>query len=272
MKLGYLGPKGSYSYEAAKAYGLEAELIALNSFYEIIKKVELDEIDEGILPIENSTEGAVTSVMDGILKTEHAKIIAELILPIRHNLLGYVKDIKDISYIYSHSQALEQCREYIQKNLPHASVISCESTSLACSLVKEKRDGFAAIANLSSAAIYGLNVLNEGIQDNLLNQTRFVVIGKSEKRLAPPYKTSIAFSCLDDRPGALYNVLKEFAERDINLTRIESRPAKTELGKYIFYVDLIGSVEDESVKEALIIIKNISSCLKIFGCYSVLKE
>ncbi len=267
MKLGYLGPKGSYSYEAARIYAAYAELIPIASFYEIIQAVEKGDIDEGILPIENSTEGAVTFVMDGLLKTGEARIIGELVLPIRHNLVSLSDDIEEIDYIYSHPQAFEQCRGYFRRYIPGASLISCESTSLACAKAKKKGRGFAAIANNEATLIYNLNVLRSNIQDNFLNQTRFVIIGKKSDLECGYCKTSIAFTLPDDRPGALYKVLKEFADREINLTRIESRPAKTEIGKYIFYIDFIGTPKSDIVGEALCEIKNMTVFLKILGTY-----
>ena len=268
MKLGYLGPKGSYSYEAARTYAAYADLIPIASFYEIIQAVERGDIDEGILPIENSTEGAVTFVMDGLLKTEKAKIIGELVLPIRHNLVSLSDNIEEIGYVYSHPQAFEQCRGHFRRYMPRVSLISCESTSLACAKAKKKGENFAAIANNEAALIYNLNVLRSNIQDNFLNQTRFVIISKKPGLECYNCKTSIAFTLPDDRPGALYKVLKEFADREINLTRIESRPAKTEIGKYIFYIDFIGTPKNSIVKEVLRKIENMTVFLKILGTYS----
>lgn len=267
MKLGYLGPKGSYSYEAAKIYSPTAEFVPLASFYEIIQAVEKGDIDEGILPIENSTEGAVTFVMDELLKTEGTEIVGELVLSVRHNLISLSGNIEEIEYIYSHPQAFEQCREYFREHIPKAALISCESTSMACAKAKKKGKGFAAVANIEAALIYDLHVLKSNIQDNFSNQTRFVIIGKSLVSECCHYKTSIAFTFADDKPGALYKVLKEFADRDINLTRIESRPAKTEIGKYIFYIDFIGTPKDDIVKQVLGEIKNMTVFLKILGTY-----
>lgn len=269
MKLGYLGPKGSYSYEAAKNYRADTQLIPMLSFYEIFQGVEEGKIDEGILPIENSTEGAVTPVMDGLLKTEKAKIINELVLIIRHNLVSLSENIEEINYVFSHQQAIEQCREYLRKHLPKAQLIPCESSSLACTKALEMGPGSAAITNIEAGVIYGLNILKSDIQDNFFNQTRFIIISKKPAANCSPCKTSIAFSFLNDRPGALYLVLKLFADRDINLTRIESRPAKTEIGKYIFYIDFIGDPEDEKITITLNEIKNMTRFLKIFGTYTV---
>lgn len=268
MKLGYLGPQGSYSYEAAKTYAPAAELIPMNSFYEILEGVEEDIIQEGILPIENSTEGAVTPVMDGLLKTKEAKIIGEIVMSINHNLISLGEEIEEINYVYSHPQALEQCREYFRKHIPGAALISCESTSQACAKALKMGRGHAAIANKEAALIYNLNILRPNIQDNSLNQTRFVIISKKMLDKCDCCKTSIAFTFPDDRPGALHKVLKVFADNDINLTRIESRPAKTEIGKYIFYIDFIGYPGDEVVGRALREIQAMTVLLKILGTYA----
>lgn len=268
MKLGYLGPIGSYSYEAAKVFAPKADLVPMLSFYEIIHSVENGIISEGILPIENSTEGAVTPVMDGLLKTKEAKIINELVLSISHNLVSVSGNIEELNYIFSHQQAIEQCREYFREHLPRAELIPCESTSLACAKAKEMGKGAAAITNKEAGAIYGLNALKANINDNALNQTRFVIISKKPLQGCCPCKTSIAFSFLNDKPGSLYKVLKEFADRNINLSRIESRPAKAEIGKYIFYIDFIGNPQDEIVKKAIERIRNMTRFLKIFGTYS----
>lgn len=266
MSLGYLGPKGSYSYEAAKLYSLADDNIAMRSFYEIIEAVEEGKIEKGILPIENSTEGAVTSVMDGLLKINQSKIIGEIILPVNHNLISLSDNIGQIKYIYSHIQALEQCREYLRKYLPDAKLITCVSTSEGCNIARERGKGHGAIANRESAILFNLPVLNSDIQDNPLNQTRFIVLGKETSECENP-KTSIAFAFGDDRPGILYMALKEFADRNVNLTKVESRPAKTQLGKYVFYIDFIGSPKDDIIKEILCEIKKMTAFLKLLGTY-----
>lgn len=267
MELGYLGPQGSHSHEAAKVYAPAAKLVPMTSFYEIIQAVEKGDIDRGILPIENSTEGAVTFVMDGLLKTEEAGIVGELVLPICHNLVSLNDNIGEIDCIYSHPQAIEQCREYFREYFPEALLISCESTSLACAKAKRRGKNFAAVANMEAALIYDLNVLERDIQDNLLNQTRFVIVSRELPLECNHCKTSIAFTFPDDKPGALHSVLKEFADRNINLTRIESRPAKTVIGKYIFYIDFMGTPKNNAVNEALCEIENMTGFLKILGTY-----
>lgn len=269
MELGYLGPEGSYSHEAAVYYHGEAKLIPMYSFYEIIKSVEGGKIDGGILPIENSTEGAVTSVMDWLLNIDKSKIVGEYILPIHHNLVSLGKELKEIKYIYSHPQAIEQCRESLRLSMPKVVFIPCESTSLACKLAREKGIGYGAIANEKAKEIYKMNLLKSNIQDNPLNKTRFIIISSKISNNCKSCKTSIAFTFTGDRPGALYEVLREFAVENINLTRIESRPAKMEIGQYIFFIDLIGNPKNNVVRNVLERIGDMTAFLKILGTYPI---
>ncbi|MFA5576616.1 MAG: prephenate dehydratase [Tissierellaceae bacterium] len=272
MELGYLGPEGSYSHEAAMYYHEGAKLIPMDSFYQIMKSVEEGKIDGGILPIENSTEGAVTSVMDWLLNIDKSKIVGEYILPINHNLVGIGRELKELAYIYSHPQAIEQCRESLRLSMPNAVFIPCESTSLACKLAREKGEAYGAIANGRAKEIYKLNLLKSNIQDNPLNKTRFIVISSKINNSCKSCKTSIAFTFKGDRPGALYEVLREFAIEDINLTRIESRPAKMEIGQYIFFIDLIGNPKDHIVGKVIQRIGDKTGFLKILGTYPLYLE
>ncbi|SDJ96651.1 prephenate dehydratase [Natronincola ferrireducens] len=269
MKLGYLGPEGSYSYTAAKYYAPNHMLVGMKTFKEIITAVEEGKLEEGILPIENSTEGAVTQVMDALMKTETSKIQGELILRVRHNLLSIGEAIEEINYVLSHPQALEQCREFFAVNYPHMTLIPCESSSTACQIAKEKGRQYAAIANSWAGENNGLKTLCKDIQDNVNNQTRFIIIGKESILPTGKDKTSIAFSFHDDYPGSLYSILKEFAEEKINLTRIESRPAKIELGKYIFYIDFQGHQKDTRCQGVLNRIEKNINKLKVFGSYPI---
>lgn len=269
MKLGYLGPEGSYSYIAVKQYAPQGDLIGMKTLREIITSVEEGKIDEGILPIENSTEGAVTEVMDALMSTMISKIQGEIILPVRHNLLSVGENEKELRYVLSHPQALEQCREFFAKHYPQIVLIPCESTSSACKIAKEKGKEYGAIANIWAAENNGLKILNRDVQDNCHNQTRFVIIGRGNKKPTGRDKTSIVFSFYDDFPGSLYMVLKEFAEERINLTRIESRPAKSEVGKYRFYIDFYGHQEDIKSKMVLQNIEKMTNMLKIFGSYPI---
>ena len=276
MKLGYLGPVGSFSYEAALMYirdgGLsDVELVAAKNFHEIIESVENGIVEEGILPLENSTEGVITPVVDAIFRTKNSYIKEELVLPVQHNIYSTSEKIEDVKYIFSHPQPKEQCRLYLYNNLPNVEILSCDSSSSACKLAKEKGSKYAAIANTTSGEIYNLNLLAENIQDYAHNRTRFIVIGRERTVMTGNDKTSIAFTFDSDKPGSLFGVMKEFAEEGINLTRIESRPTKEQLGEYVFYVDFTGHVDDDKIKDILVKVRTHTLLLKILGSYKKLE-
>ena len=266
MKIGYLGPEGSYSYEAAKNLSQGTSLINISSFSEIFHGVESGIIDIGILPIENSTEGAVTPVMDGLLSMKKATIVSEVVQEIHHQLLS-LGTLEEIKYVYSHPQAIEQCREYFKRQLPTIDLKPCSSTSEACRICLEGGSQYGAIASSLAGDLHGLRTIAFDIQDNTHNQTRFIVLGRAGSKPSGDDKTSIAFSFFDDYPGSLFQVLKLFAEENINLTRIESRPAKAELGKYIFYIDFKGHCSELAVTRVINNIKKITNKLIMFGSY-----
>lgn len=273
MKVGYLGPCGSYSYEAACRYSSkiakESEYVALTSFAAIIDGVELGNLELGIIPVENSTHGAVATAMDRLLYLKKGIVCGEVIVNIDHCLLSLAANSDDIKIIYSHEQALEQCRNFFVSRYPHMEFMSCSSTTQACELASEGGAAFGAIASKLAANLYGLPIMEQNIQDNAYNQTRFLIIGTKQAPLTGNDKTSIVFAFPGDYPGSLYNILKAFARRNINLTRIESRPAKNLMGKYIFHVDFIGNCQDEKGTSVLYEIKSHVSWLKILGSYPV---
>lgn len=261
MKLGYLGPKGTFSYEAANGYVASEELIEYKTIQDIILGIKNDEIDEGIVPIENSLQGGVTETIDTLVENGGIFIKKEIVLKIKQNLMANKKyNLEDIKEVYSHPQAIAQCRNYISSKLHNASVVQTSSTALAAREIKNK-DYFACIANKSCAKEYGLALLEENIQDNDLNQTKFWVLSKNEN--LEGNKMSIIFST-QNKSGALYRVLGLFYENDINLTKIESRPAKTVLGEYIFLVDL---ELNEKIDETINLLINECSYIRILGRY-----
>lgn len=268
MKVGYLGPRGSYSHKAALAYwkGLEVHFCPKESFYELMKSIRQGTLHQGILPIENSSEGAVTQVMDLLLEARGIYIQGEITLAVTHCLLSMGR-LEELQGVYSHPQALEQCRGFLNTHLPQVKSYSCQSTSQACQMVKSLGAGYGAIAQESAAQVYGLKVLQRGIQDNPLNQTRFIVVGTGEQGITGRDKTSISFTFEQDAPGNLYGVLKIFAEAQVNLTRIESRPAKQEIGKYIFYIDLIGHAKEATIGQVLKEVQEKTCNMRIYGSY-----
>lgn len=263
MKLGYLGPKGTFSFEAAKIYSIESDctLEEYRTIIEAIDALKDKKIDEAIVPIENSIQGGVTETIDSLIENDKIYVNNEIILTINHNLMANKKyNLSEIREIYSHPQAIAQCRKYIETNLKKAIINQVSSTALAAKEIA-KKDYCACIANLSCLEEYGLELLKENIQDNSSNKTKFWVLSRTSKEQGN--KMSLIFST-KDIPGALYQVLGIFYKAKINLTKIESRPAKTEFGEYIFLVELEAeNVSDEFLK----ILNQECKYLKILGRY-----
>lgn len=271
MIIGLLGPEGTFSEKAAKLWcskwNMQSTLQYFTDIPDIVELVISDSVDCGIVPIENSIEGSVGVTLDSLLEYK-VNIIGEVIVPIKHCLLALGK-IEDIKVILSHPQALAQCRKYIKKHFKNTETRATGSTAHAASLAKDNKE-FAAIASAECADTYGLKILDSDIQDHKENFTRFVVLSKYRdlfKNTSNNFKTSIIVYLHKDRPGALYELLREFAIREINLTKIESRPTKKALGDYLFYIDMIGSVQDKVIINALTNIEKKVDMLKVIGSY-----
>jgi prephenate dehydratase len=263
MKIGVLGPEGSYSEKAAKLWRPEADLKYFGDFEEVLVAVEASDVNMGVVPLENSLEGAVGLTMDLLLRLQ-VRIIGEVNLPIRHCLVG--RGEGEIKVILSHPQALAQCRQYIRREYPGAEVRTTGSTSHAAKLAQEFPE-MAAISEAGTARKYGLQVLDRDIQDAEENVTRFAVVGKENPSATGRDKTSLVIYLDRDRPGALFDILQEFAKRQLNLTRIESRPSRRGLGDYYFYIDLEGHITDRLVQEALHGIEKKAAMIKVLGAY-----
>jgi len=269
MKVLYLGPKGTFSHMAATNLFPSEELIAVNSIFGIFEMLNSEKADLGVVPVENSTEGSIRETLD-LLTTSNLKIKAEKQIKIEHCLLVKSKN-EEIKEIVSHPQALAQCRNFLHSNFPNVKIKEVESTAKAAEIVANE-NGKAAIASEAAASFYHLHILAHKIQDYQNNYTRFFIISKPETKLnlnSNIYKTSIVFS-LKNQPAALYNALHCFAKRKINLTKIESRPSKTSLWEYIFFLDFEGKDSDKLQKEALEELKENSTYLQILGSYPVI--
>lgn len=277
MIVGVLGPAGSYSDKAAKGWmqkqGIsgKASLLYYDDISDTFSAVIEGRTDIGIVPIENSIEGSVGITLDLLLEND-VTIVGEIVVPIEHCLLSRGK-ISDIRVILSHPQALAQCRQFIKTHFKDVEIRTTGSTSHAAKLANEFEE-MAAIASKESAEAYGLNILMPNIQDREQNHTRFIAIRKNDSKTCETntndayiHKTSIIAYIGNDRAGSLYELLGEFAKRDINLTRIESRPSKRSLGDYLFYIDLEGSTSDAIIKDALYHIESKVSMLKVLGSY-----
>jgi prephenate dehydratase len=263
LKLGVLGPEGTFSEMAARRWNPKADLVYLGDFEDILRAVESGSLDMGMVPLENSLEGAVPLVMDVLLELD-VKITGEMSLPVRHCLMS--QDLGEVKVIISHPQSLGQCRKFIKEHYPKAEVRATGSTSHAAKLAQEFPE-MAAIAGADTAEKYGLKILARDIQDGIDNVTRFAMVGKEILEPTGMDKTSLVVYLDRDRPGALCQVLQEFSLRSINLTRIESRPSRRGLGDYYFYIDLVGHISDGHVQGALVGIKRNAAEVKVLGSY-----
>jgi len=288
MKIGFLGPEGTFSEEASKLYCKKlqgkAELIPYTTIHDLLYAVQKGKLNEAIVPIENSIEGTIGIVTDMLAKDVNLQIKQEIVISILHYLIAQ-KGVKlsEVSDVISHPQALDQCKDFLRKKIPKAKLHLSRSTSDAVRQVavslgekilahgKVKGPVFAAIGNKSSAELYGLKILASNINARE-NQTRFVVLAKKDHSRTGSDKTSIVFSIRCDCPGGLHDVLAVFAVRNINLTKIESRPSKKALGDYLFFADLEGHRKDKVIAEALAEIKKKAAFLKILGSYKRAKN
>ncbi len=270
LKVAFLGPFATFTHDAAmKFFGQNAQYVPIRSISDIFDEVAKGRADMGVVPVENSTEGIVSYTLDMFLRYD-LFISGEIILPITHCLISKLIRKEDIKKIYSHPQAFAQCRGWIEKNMSHCVLIEVNSTAEAAELAK-KEEHAAAIAGEAAAKIYDLNMIERNIQDLNDNFTRFLIIGKIKHKKTENDKTSILFS-IRDEPGALYNMLSPFAKRNINLTKIESRPVKTKAWEYVFFVDLDGHIDDKNVSEAIEELKSKSVFLKVIGSYPKFKK
>ena len=267
-KLAYLGPVGTFTEEAAECHDSGAERIPFPTILSVINSVGQGDSDEGIVPIENSLEGSVNDTLDLLIHESSLSIRKEIVLPINHCLLvNPGTDISSITAIYSHPQALGQCRRFLEENFSGIQTMASLSTAAAVAQMKDSIEPVGAIAPGRTAKIYSVDILLSGVQDESNNVTRFVVLGDVDHPPTGADKTSLCFSFEGDGPGLLYGAMKIFAERDINLVKIESRPTKSELGRYVFLIDLEGHREDRFIGEALRELAAHVSDLKLFGSY-----
>ncbi|NLX70673.1 MAG: prephenate dehydratase [Clostridiales bacterium] len=268
-RIGYLGPQGTFTHEAAVTYadGGCWEFVDYSDIPGLIQGVDSGEIDQAVVPMENSLEGTVNATVDMIIHEVDVRIYGELILPVTHCLLArHGVDIKDLKLVLSHPHALAQCRTFLRRTLGGIQTRPTTSTAAAAKEVMNGRDEWGAIASRHAAGVYGLNILCENIQGNYQNSTRFVILSKELREPTGCDKTSIVFS-VDDKPGSLFHALKIFADSNINLTKIESRPMKTSLGAYLFVVDLEGHMQDDVVGSALEKLAQESKYFAVLGSY-----
>ena len=268
--LAYLGPEGTYTEEAARIWNPDANLLPVESIPDVARVVSDSKAHEGIVPIENSIEGGVTYTLDLLIHESDLSICGEVIVPIRQCLVG--KDgiqLGAIDTVISHPQSLAQCRGFLADTLPNARLVASLSNAKAVQEIMDSDKNVVAISSRRAAEIYGAKILINGIEDRPNNETRFVILSNVDSKVTGRDKTSLCFEFGDDGPGILSDALKEFASREINLVKIESRPNKKSLGRYVFLVDIDGHRENGHVKLALERLEDRVEMMKVFGSYPV---
>ena len=264
LVIAYLGPKATFSHLAAlKKFGSSVGYLPCNTIGDVFAEVEKDTADYGVIPIENSIEGAISHTLDMLVDSD-LKICSQFMLDISHNLLANCGKT-NIRKIYSNPQVFGQCRIWLETNLPKADLIEVSSTTRAAQIAAREKNA-ACIASLLAAKEYKLKIIGKAIEDSPHNITRFLVIGKFEAEPTGHDKTSIMFS-IKDKVGALHEMLLPFKKYKINMTKIESRPSKKKAWDYFFFIDLIGHSRDKKIMKALEELEEKCKFLKILGSY-----
>ena len=267
LKIGFLGPEGTFSEQAVrKHFGHAAYGLPLGSIEEVFQEVAAGHADFGVVPVENSGQGMIQVTLDMFL-TSNATICGEVELRVHQCLHSQAGKLDAIKRVYAHAQSLQQCKTWLRINLPGVECVAVTSNAEAARMARHA-DDVAAIAGETAGRVYGLKTVAQGIEDRADNTTRFLVIGRS---LFPPSgndRTSLLIT-VNDKPGALYHVLKPFAEHDISLNRIESRPAHTGKWQYAFFIDVSGHINDEALQGAVKEIESTVAKLRVLGSYPV---
>lgn len=277
VSIAHLGPPGTYAEQAALAYvnwvrqktGQEAILCPYPSIAQTLRAVDQGEVDLAVVPVENSIEGSVAVTLDTLWQLDKLQIQLALVLPIAHTLLSHAQSLESIQTVYSHPQALAQCQGWLEQFLPNVQLIATNSTTEALQQL-EHDCTISAIASLRASQLYNLPILASGINDYPDNCTRFWVLAQTQPQIKGASHTTLAFSVRANVPGALVKPLQVFAQRGINLSRIESRPSKRSLGDYLFFIDLEADANSALVQSALAELAAYTEILKLFGSYNVL--
>ncbi|OIO39448.1 MAG: chorismate mutase [Candidatus Omnitrophica bacterium CG1_02_49_16] len=269
VRIAYLGPESTFTHQAAqKKFGACVQYFPCTNISDVFAEVERQRSDYGVVPVENSTEGAVSYTLDMFIESP-LKICAELYLPINQNLLSNTAAVKKINQIYSIPVALAQCRLWLESNLPGARLMPTASTADAARYVSEHsqfKNEIACIASASAAKAYRLRIVAPSIEDNANNTTRFIVIARTDAKPTGHDRTSIVFA-VKDRVGALHDILLHFQKANINLTKIESRPSKKKVWSYFFFVDFEGHARDPRINQALRNLEKHCTLFKVLGAY-----
>jgi chorismate mutase/prephenate dehydratase len=265
LEVAFLGPEGTFTQQATfKHFGHAVKTIPQASISAVFNAVENGSCAFGVVPIENSTEGAINHTLDCLL-TSKLQICGEVKIRVQQNLLSHAGKLSDIAEIYSHAQSLAQCRQWLEANLPNARQTPVSSNAEAARLVA-KNPNAAAIAGTIAAEIYDLPILNANIEDDAKNTTRFIIIGEQIATPTGHDKTTLVVST-DNQAGSLYRMLEPFAKANVDMLSIESRPSRQGLWEYVFFIDIVGHNENENVANALTELKTKVSMFKCLGSY-----
>lgn len=272
LAIAFLGPLGTYSEEAAlKQFGEGRQAVVCGSIDEVFRTIEAGQADYGVVPVENSTEGAVGITLD-LLLSSPLKICGEVTLSVHHSLLSAQEDLARITHVFSHGQSLSQCHEWLNKNMPKAHREAVTSNARAAQMVHElvSTEGTfaAAIASKRAAELFNLHVLAENIEDDPKNTTRFLVLGPHPVARSGRDKTSLVMSA-PNKPGAVVQLLEPLSRHGVSMSKFESRPSKQNLWDYVFFVDIEGHQADPAVQAALIEVRERAAFLKVLGSYPV---
>ena len=279
-RVGYLGPEGTFSEQAllTSAASGAVEPVPLETIYDAVMQLRAGEVEWAIVPIENSLDGSVSVTLDLLAGASELEIVAEALLLVRHSLIAAAPvELSEIDTVLSHPQVPGQCERFLRSELAHARILPAASTAEAVRIVTSRpQRGHAALGTALAARIYGGTVIREGVQDSDENETRFVWLARAGQGTEPPldasasgeWKTSLLFWGRGaERPGWLVRCLDEFARRDINLTKIESRPRRKRLGTYMFFADLSGHPREPSVGEAIAGVAAVCQEVRVLGSY-----
>jgi chorismate mutase/prephenate dehydratase len=267
LSVAYLGPQGTFTEAAMiKRFGQACKGVPCASIDEVFRKVESGEANYGVVPVENSTEGAIGRTLDLLLQTP-LRICGEVLLAVHQCLLSQDADLATIQRVYSHPQSLGQCQDWLNTHLPHAARISVASNAEAASLAAEQVHS-AAIAGRQAGERFNVAILAENIEDDPRNTTRFLVMGNQDVAVSGRDKTSLVMSA-PNRPGAVHDLLAPLAKHGVSMSKLESRPARAGLWEYVFFLDIEGHQADAKVAAALAELKHVAAFVKILGSYPV---
>ena len=264
MSIAYLGPEATFTHQAAiQKFGSSLRYVSQKTIADVFAEVSRNRADYGVVPVENTTEGVVTHTLDMFVDSD-LKIVSQIVLPVQYCLAGNCR-LQDIKRLYVHPQALGQCRQWVQEHLPKVEIFETSSNARSAELAAKGKVN-AAITGILAAEKYGLPVLEQDIQDNVANATRFLVLGR---QCSPPTgddRTSLLVS-VADKAGALHQAIAAFRRHKINMTKIESRPSKRKAWEYFFFIDCDGHVQDRKVVKAIQLLGEHCNFVKVLGSY-----